>query len=268
MVDSRFHIFSLIAVFLALAAGMVIGSALAASGALADKQRFMVEELQKEFASLRQRERAFAARVAVLEEEARRDADFASVVAPLLVGSRLTGMRLVVAADGVDAAARRSVVETLKGAGAEVREALLPVAGGAAGGAGYWREAGLRWGWSLAEGRPDAAVLLVQPGRRGLAATEALLAGVIEALRGVGVPAVGAETRDSRPSLVPFYRRVGVSSVDDADLLAGRVALVYLAAGATGHYGVKATADAFLPPLDLAGGRRRDGGTAAGGETR
>lgn len=260
MVDIRFHIFSLIAVFLALATGMVIGSALAAGGSLAEKQQFMVEELQREFASLRQRERAFAARVAALEEDARRGADFASMVVPLVVGSRLSGQRLAVAADGVDGPVRDEVVKILRGAGADVREA--PGAGAeAGGGAASWGEAGRRWAWAiLAEGRIDGVVLLVQPGRRGAAATEALLGGMIQVLRSGGVRVVGAETRQSRPSLVPFYRREGVPSVDDADLLAGRVALVYVAAGATGHYGVKDTAEAFLPPLDLPAGAGRAAG--------
>jgi Copper transport outer membrane protein, MctB len=37
--------------------------------------------------------------------------------------------------------------------------------------------------------------------------------------------------------------------VDDIDRTAGKVALVYALAGASGHFGVKDTADSLLPDL-------------------
>jgi copper transport outer membrane protein MctB len=59
---------------------------------------------------------------------------------------------------------------------------------------------------------------------------------------------VGVETRDADPSQVPAMTDEGVSSVDDIDLVAGRTALVYVLLGAKGQFGVKRTADQLLPP--------------------
>jgi hypothetical protein len=58
---------------------------------------------------------------------------------------------------------------------------------------------------------------------------------------------------------VQAFARADLSSVDDVDLEAGRLALALLLAGATpGSYGVKQTAsDGVLPPVEplpLAGG--------------
>jgi hypothetical protein len=59
--------------------------------------------------------------------------------------------------------------------------------------------------------------------------------------------AVVAETTTTQHSGIRYYRDLGVSTVDDLDQLAGRIALVDLLGGATGHYGTKKTAQALLP---------------------
>jgi hypothetical protein len=68
---------------------------------------------------------------------------------------------------------------------------------------------------------------------------------------------VGVETRDADPSQVPAMTDDGVSSVDDIDLVAGRTALVYVLLGAKGQFGVKRTADQLLPPAATAAATHR-----------
>ena len=53
-------------------------------------------------------------------------------------------------------------------------------------------------------------------------------------------------------SAIDLYRRQGISSIDDVEALAGRVALaLLLAGGEPGHYGVKDSAsDGVAPPVD------------------
>jgi hypothetical protein len=58
---------------------------------------------------------------------------------------------------------------------------------------------------------------------------------------------VGAETTETKPSQVSWYRDHKISSVDDIDQLPGRAALVFSLAGAEGAYGTKSSADALLP---------------------
>ena len=85
-------------------------------------------------------------------------------------------------------------------------------------------------------------------------ASEAFLEGVLQGLQSASLPVVGVETSDveTRTSAVPVFNDAGVSSVDDLDLPAGRLALaLLLGGGEPGNYGVKDTAsDGVVPPVD------------------
>ena len=78
----------------------------------------------------------------------------------------------------------------------------------------------------------------------------ALMGGVT----GTRTPAVGVETSTAEPSSVSFFQGNDLSSVDDVDATAGRVAMVFAMLGAEGSFGVKGSADRLLPDL-LAPGR-------------
>jgi hypothetical protein len=60
---------------------------------------------------------------------------------------------------------------------------------------------------------------------------------------------VGVEQVSTDPSSIGWYSERGISSVDDIDLPAGRVSLVYVLAGAQGSFGVKEGSDRLLPDL-------------------
>jgi hypothetical protein len=85
-------------------------------------------------------------------------------------------------------------------------------------------------------------------------ATETLVAGLLEGLTGSGFPVVGVESLAvlGEESQIDLYRERGLSSVDNVDTLAGRLALaVLLAGGQPGHYGLKDTAtDGVAPPIE------------------
>ena len=80
-------------------------------------------------------------------------------------------------------------------------------------------------------------------------ASAAFESGLIAGVTAVGVPVVGVELSNTEPSQVPWYKSVGISSVDDLDVLAGQAALVYALAGSQGTYGTKSTADSLLPAV-------------------
>jgi hypothetical protein len=93
-----------------------------------------------------------------------------------------------------------------------------------------------------------------------LAVTDDLLDGVMRGLEEASVPAVGVELAAADASWVADYRARGLSSVDDVDTTAGRVALaVLLAGGRPGHYGVKDTAEAVVPPIPVVEAPPADG---------
>lgn len=84
--------------------------------------------------------------------------------------------------------------------------------------------------------------------------TVTLVEGLLEGLRATGFPVVGVETSsvETEESQIDLYRGEGISSVDNIDTLAGRVALALLLAGAQpGHYGLKDSAsEGVAPPID------------------
>ena len=85
-------------------------------------------------------------------------------------------------------------------------------------------------------------------------ASERFIVGVLDGLQATGVPVVGIENAgvQAAASSIDLYRERGVSSVDDADTVAGRLALaLLLAGGEPGHYGVKDSAsDGVVPPIE------------------
>jgi hypothetical protein len=66
--------------------------------------------------------------------------------------------------------------------------------------------------------------------------------------------AVGVESSTAEPSSVSFFRGNDLTSVDDIDLVAGRLATVFSLLGAEGSFGIKGSADSLLPDLLAPGG--------------
>jgi hypothetical protein len=87
---------------------------------------------------------------------------------------------------------------------------------------------------------------------REVRSTTTLVEGLLRGLDDTGSAVVGVETSNSARSRIDVYRREGISTVDDIDTLAGRLALaVVLAGGQEGHYGVKDSAsDGVAPPIE------------------
>ena len=81
------------------------------------------------------------------------------------------------------------------------------------------------------------------------AATGKLESGLLDGATRTGIPVVGVETTESDPSSVSFLGSHDLSTVDDLDLVAGRVAMIFALLGAEGSFGVKESADRLLPDL-------------------
>lgn len=112
MINFRYHVVSLTAVFLALAIGLVVGTA-ALNGPVADSLHNNVNALRKNNEQLREA-------VNSLETEVRREEDFVVEAAPILLGGKLAERRILVLTlpsglDHVD-----GIVEMLTVAGASV----------------------------------------------------------------------------------------------------------------------------------------------------
>jgi hypothetical protein len=272
--DFRYHALSLVAVFLALGIGIVLGASLGDS-VISQANKDVRSSLRSDVVTARQDART--AKTAVSHRD-----DFINASFKRLAGGKLRGKRVAIVSLGplpqeVESAARSAV----KDSGGQidsvsrfdVKPDLLAI-GGKLGGRfqllganpGQLRPLARRLGGALVFGRAaalklesafpdnfsgdyrgaDAVVLYRADGQRDNQ-SERFDTALVEGLRGTGMPVVGVERSEEDPSQIPFYVRAGLSTVDDVDQPAGRIALVLTLAGASGNYGFKSTADAPLP---------------------
>ncbi|OJF13174.1 copper transporter [Couchioplanes caeruleus] len=112
MINFRYHVVSLTAVFLALAIGLVVGTA-ALNGPAADLLKDRVDALSKDNSNYREQANQY-------REELNRSEEFATEVAPALLGGKLAGRKIVVVVlpSGKDHA--EGVTSMLKATGATI----------------------------------------------------------------------------------------------------------------------------------------------------
>ncbi|HWW68050.1 MAG TPA: copper transporter [Solirubrobacterales bacterium] len=280
--SARYHATSLIAVFLALAIGILIGAEFGGgvvTSTRKDLERSLIGNLQDA-----------RSRAGQLGGELGRANEFAERIYPVLVRNRLAGKRIGIVALGGLPGNVSSAIETALGpTGARlvgvgvVREPvdLRSLAGDlsktrfadvrrnpetvTALGTGIGRQL-VRGGtllelvrsplFSRASGNFGAldGVIVVRWQPEGMGPVQRASAGRLESALMSGItatrtPAVGVEISTAEPSSVSFFQSNALSSVDDVDMVAGRVAMVFAMLGAEGSFGVKGSADRLLPDL-------------------
>jgi hypothetical protein len=285
--SARYHATSLIAVFLALAVGILIGAEFGGD-ALTETRKNLEQSLVGNLQDAR-------SHAEDLSGELGRADEFDERVYPVLTRDELQGKRVaVVALGGLPSEITSAVEDALGPTGAKlvgvgvVREPVdtKSLAGELSKtrfaelqtepeeltelGTGVGRQIVIGGTlpevvrgqlFSRASGEFGAldAVIVVREQPEGMGPVQrstanqletALLAG-ITATR---VPAVGVESTSTEPSSISFFQSNGLSSVDDIDNTAGEVALVAAMRGAEGSFGVKSTADRLLPDLLTPGG--------------
>jgi len=280
--SARYHAASLIAVFLALAIGILIGAEFGGD-ALTDTRKDLEHSLVGNLQDAR-------SRTDELSGQLSRSDEFGERVYPVLTRNRLRAKRIAIVALGdLPGDTVGDVEDALGPTGARlvgvgvVRE---PVdVNGLASDLAKTRFADLRTnpdalselgtglgrqlvlGGTLPEvvrgrlfsrasgsfGALDAVIVVrdqpedMGPVQRSRAnqLESALMAGIT----GSRTPAVGVETTASEPSSVSFFQSNDLASIDDVDLTAGKLATVFALLGADGSFGVKGSADQLLPDL-------------------
>ncbi|HEY1356532.1 MAG TPA: copper transporter [Solirubrobacterales bacterium] len=280
--SARYHATSLIAIFLALAIGVVIGAAL--GGDTINNTR---KDLEQSLTGNLEDARNHAEELSV---ELGRENEFADQVYPALVRNDLSGMRIgVVAIGGLPGEVSGAIDDTLGPAGGRlvavgvVREPIdtLALSGDLSktrfadladnpdtqtefatgvgrqlvlGGNLLERVRGHLFSRASGNFRALDGVIVVRdqpqdmgPVQRSTAARfESALLGGVTATR---TAAVGVEATDAEPSSISFFQSNDLASVDDVDQTAGRLATVLALLGAEGSFGVKGSADQLLPDL-------------------
>jgi hypothetical protein len=280
--SARYHAMSLIAVFLALAIGILIGAEFGGD-TLTNTRKDLEHSLTGNLQDARQQ-------ADELSGELGRANEFSTRVYPVLVRDRLRGRRIGLIAFGdlpgdvygaIEAALApagghlvgvgvvREPVDTNGLAGDLAKTRFARIAREpdlqTAFGAGVGRQV-VRGGtllepvrghlFSRASGNfgglDGVIVVRIQPDEMGpkrTAVAGQLESGLMSGIVGTKAPAVGVETSDSDESSISFFQSNDLSSVDDVDLVAGRLATVFALLGAEGSFGVKGSADRLLPDL-------------------
>ena len=282
MFDLRYHVASLAAVFLALIIGILVGVGIASETSVSESDRRLLEQ---RISDLQRDLDASRTQVDLLESQQEAGRDYIEESYPVVMNGRLRGIRVALlfigpASTELGDAVTRTLADASGPALVRRRALKLPIDTQALYGAipsdagsPTLEEVGRQLGRELVtggetpfwnalatvivedsqgdSGREVDAVVVAQTARIDHPPTGRLIRGLYAGLAGRGVPVVGIERTDEEPSLVAVYRSRGLSSVDDVDTQLGRVALAALLAGAEeGHYGVKETADAVVPPLE------------------
>jgi len=117
MIDFRYHVVSIIAVFLALGTGIVLGST-----AL---DRPIIDDLKRRTTGLAEDKAQLQERIEGLEKKVDDDDAFATAVGTVLLPGRLTGQRVsVVSLPGANGEVRDSVVNAVRSAGGRISAQL------------------------------------------------------------------------------------------------------------------------------------------------
>jgi hypothetical protein len=280
--DFRYHALSLVAVFLALAVGLLLGVAIGDSGLVSSAQKDIENSLRGDV-------RASRAEADELRSELARHVDYEKQTYPDLVAGRLPGAQIgLLFLGSTEGGVVDQVREAIEPAGADLRwvgvlreppdlQSLADHAGGtryvaladnpdlldpfaqrmgqqlAVGGRLIAQErSSLMSSFSGELGQLDGVVVARSSSRpeesdeqRGT--TETIESAIVRGLFRDSVPVVGVEHLDTDPSQVTWYRDHGLASVDSIDQVSGQAALVFALAGADGAFGLKSSAEALLP---------------------
>lgn len=100
MIDIRYHVATLVAVFLALGIGILIGSTLVGDDVLVEQQKKIIDQLEKQFAVLQAREEVLTAENNFLSKLNTYYEDYSQNVSFPVVRNRLTGRTLAIVITG------------------------------------------------------------------------------------------------------------------------------------------------------------------------
>jgi hypothetical protein len=285
--SARYHATSLIAVFLALAVGILIGAEFGGD-ALTETRKNLEQSLVGNLQDAR-------SRADDLSGELGRANEFDEKVYPVLTRDLLLGKRIaVVAMGGLPSEITSAVEDALGPTGAKlvgvgvVREPV-DMSGLAAElsetrfaeirtepeqltelGVGVGRQIVI--GGTLPElvrgnlfsrasgefGTLDAVIVVrSQPESMGpvqRSTANQLETALLKGITATRVPTIGVESTTTEPSSISFFQSNGLSTVDDIDNTAGQLAMILAMRGAEGSFGVKSSADRLLPELLTPGG--------------
>lgn len=278
MFNVRYHIASLVAVFLALALGLVLGGLVVQQGTLDGQQDALVQGLRDEFDAIRTENSELKAEneelaafstdavdqwvegrlegrtVVVLVNSGREDGMRAASDAIADAGGQAATVTMLKPGFGLDDAELRSLVESMTGATGD------PLASLTASLAAEWATPAANRPMTellvsqdvlSIDGLPEAAAVsgivdIASPEGASDPAAVMLAVDIDDS----GLPAVGAQTPGTDTGKAAAAADEGIAGLDGLGTVVGRYSLVALLSGAEpGYFGPVSAAQAAYPPL-------------------
>lgn len=291
MIDIRYHIASIVAVFVALGLGILIGSTIVGDNLLVDQQKKMIERLDEQFSVVKERETEMAAESEYKEQIIANYENYSQAVLPLTVDGRLEEYKVAIVITG-DTELPAGMVNALSIAGAQVvsKTVLLSnmqlydeTAKKVAefygleenAGRGEMRQVIAQSVARVILNQGDSAVIeflqqngLVKfSGANDIPVDGVILVGgtnsfenffasdfdqnLILGLSGAELRVFGVEGVNVNYSYMGIYQENNISTIDNIDRSPGQVSLVLAMEGESGDYGVKPTAKKFMPTIPV-----------------
>jgi len=292
MIDIRYHIASIVAVFLALGLGILIGSTIVGDDLLVDQQKKVIDRLEQQFEELRTREAELTTDSEYKSNIINKYENYSQAVQPLLVQNHLKDYKvaLVVCGDsdvpaglqnalsmaGAQMVTKTVLLGNMKLDNSKLRAALLDYyhldaktsadtlrryiaasVGTVITGTAqpdlisYLQSNGLVKFTGNTSVPVNGVILLGGANNLGAYYADSFDRGLIAYLSSQGVMSFGVETSRVTYSCMENYQKESISTVDNVDLSPGQVSLIVAMEGEAGNYGMKPTAQKFMPSLTL-----------------
>lgn len=288
IIDYKYHIASLVAVFLALGIGILIGSTLLGNDALIDYQKQVTDRLESQLQSLRETNETIQARANTLETDSNMHKQFEKQVLPVLAAGKLAGKNYALVelnnfgsppeVAGVIKAAGGNVISvtSVNAIGDEQKtiEALQQELGWPVNTSNeLYKRLAVEIANNINTGENTVVIghlvekeLLKTSGQYGSPVDGIIIVGgsyndinrnmqidisLIDYFNELNIPVVGVEETDVTFSSMKEYQRKHISTVDNIDTVPGQLAMVLALGGQPGHYGIKSTAQRLLPDLPV-----------------
>jgi hypothetical protein len=245
MIDFKYHITSLVAVFLALAIGILIGSTMVGGDVLVEQQKLMVDQLEEDFRLFRDQNRALREELSAIRHTTDLYQTYAREIMPTMITGRLKEMTLGIINIGGEEIPQ-GLLDTLRLAGSKVNYYVSLDSS---------EHAEVTVAYIVNQlNQLDGAIIFLGSANQKFSSAEykQVTGRLINALKDNNPEMIilGTETSYDPISYLQHLQNFQIAgTIDNIETIIGQTALVFTLTGLPGNYGVKSTAQQLLPTL-------------------
>ncbi|MGI6712513.1 MAG: copper transporter [Bacillota bacterium] len=277
MIDYKYHITTLVAIFLALGIGMLVGSMILGTDFIEGQQQSLVNQLEHDFREMRLQHGLIKSELATAVKTINTYQNFSAQVMPIIIKNKLEEQNIVIVQTNNDFDIQE-IIDPLKVAGAKVNSiisimddfSLTNVSSSVPSGLDNGNQLIQALGKSILFGDNQKVVshlakkklIKLTGDLGGLIDTVILVGGSVRGEQGQWVDmelldcfiknnmnVIGVEPSAVTYSYMNIYQAKHIVTIDNIDTVPGKVALVYSLLGEKGDFGTKKTSKKLIPSI-------------------